>query len=389
MKILYLEWNSYCNIDMYSVFDKMGHTVIRFPFSDHPNEKDYFSEERMEIAIFNENIDFVFSFNYFPPVSTFCQNHNLKYVAWVYDSPYVNVYSYTLINSCNYVFLFDKAFYNEFKRGGINTVYYLPMAVNLERLDNIIPAENIQKILSTDIAFVGSLYTEEKHNLYAKYKDISPYAKGYMDGIIQAQKKIYGYNFIQEVIPKDIILEMKKTHLLHPSNLGIETDEYVYGDYVLSRQVTALERQEILTILSQKHKVQIYTNDENAAIGKAQNMGPIDYYDEMPYVFKCAKINLNITLKSIKSGIPLRAMDIMGCGGFLLSNYQEDFLDYFIPDEDFVFYNDYQDLVGKVEYYLSHDAERQEISQNGHEKMKDHTWEKRVDVIFNTICSRN
>ena len=54
------------------------------------------------------------------------------------------------------------------------------------------------------------------------------------------------------------------------------------------------------------------------------NMGSVDYYDMMPYVFKCSDINLNITLRSIKTGIPLRAMDIMGAGGFLMSNYQVD-----------------------------------------------------------------
>ena len=45
----------------------------------------------------------------------------------------------------------------------------------------------------------------------------------------------------------------------------------------------------------------------------------------MPLVFQNSKINLNITLRSIKNGIPLRAIDIMGAGGFLLTNYQNDF----------------------------------------------------------------
>lgn len=55
-------------------------------------------------------------------------------------------------------------------------------------------------------------------------------------------------------------------------------------------------------------------------------MGAVDYYEVMPHVFKQSKINLNITLRSIQSGMPLRAWDIMGAGGFLLSNYQADFL---------------------------------------------------------------
>lgn len=60
----------------------------------------------------------------------------------------------------------------------------------------------------------------------------------------------------------------------------------------------------------------------------AEYVGPIDWYSVMPLVFKNTCINLNITLKSIQSGIPLRGMDIMGSGGFLLTNYQNDFLDF-------------------------------------------------------------
>ena len=118
-------------------------------------------------------------------------------------------------------------------------------------------------------------------------------------------------------------------------------------------------------------------------------MGVADYYSEMPYVFSHSKINLNITLKSIHSGIPLRCMDIMGNGGFLISNFQEDFLDYFVPDEDFVYYTDADDLLNKIDYYLSHEKERKEIAENGHQKVKkNHSFEKCfsdiIHIVFNS-----
>ena len=55
-----------------------------------------------------------------------------------------------------------------------------------------------------------------------------------------------------------------------------------------------------------------------------KNRGIADSERVMPKIFKCSKINLNMTLRSIKSGIPQRAFDIMGCGGFLMSNYQPE-----------------------------------------------------------------
>ena len=100
-------------------------------------------------------------------------------------------------------------------------------------------------------------------------------------------------------------------------------------------------------------------------------MGSVDYYNVMPFVFRYSKINLNITLRSIKSGMPLRAIDIMGAGGFLLTNYQEDFLIDFIPGEDFVFYESEEDCINKCRYYLEHDDERRTIAQNGYRKVKE------------------
>ena len=76
----------------------------------------------------------------------------------------------------------------------------------------------------------------------------------------------------------------------------------------------------------------------------------------------------------------------MGSGGFLLTNYQEDMFDCFEPGVDFVYYDSYDDLLEKVEYYLEHDEERQQIARNGYEKVKKyHTYRHRLDTILNIM----
>ena len=117
-------------------------------------------------------------------------------------------------------------------------------------------------------------------------------------------------------------------------------------------------------------------------------MGTVDYITEMPHVFRNSKINLNITLRSIRSGIPLRAFDILGSGGFLLSNYQEDFSDCYIAGEDFDFYDGQDNLLAKIDYYLSHEKERIAIAQNAlHKTLTEYTYEKRVQTMLDTAFS--
>ena len=106
----------------------------------------------------------------------------------------------------------------------------------------------------------------------------------------------------------------------------------------------------------------------------------------MPLVFRRSKINLNISLRSILSGIPQRAFDIMGSGGFLLSNYQNDFPDYFTPGEHFDFYESRADLLNKIAYYLSHEEERRQIARNGHDQVAAaHTYRHRVREMLDAI----
>ena len=103
----------------------------------------------------------------------------------------------------------------------------------------------------------------------------------------------------------------------------------------------------------------------------------------MPYIFHNSKINLNITSKTIESGIPLRVFDILSCGGFCLTNYQPEIARYFTDGEDLVMYSSMEDLVDKVAYYLEHDEEREQIARNGYEKLKGN--HDLVNVVQNMI----
>ena len=136
-------------------------------------------------------------------------------------------------------------------------------------------------------------------------------------------------------------------------------------------------------MLSDKYNVHLHTYEPTPDLPLVKNMGEINPYTEAPLAFNSAKINLNISLRSIVNGIPLRAMDIMASKGFLLTNYQSDFMEFFIPDEDFVYYDSYEDLLEKVSYYLTHEKQRLEIAENGYQKVKNyHNYKKRIEVMF-------
>lgn len=372
MKILFIEWASFGNADIKDAFTKEGHQVISFPFSNKDARRDAEIEASLTDKLRETVPDAVFSFNYFPLVSNVCKRENLPYISWIYDSPYVMLYSYTAINPCNTIYVFDRALCSEFNNSGIKTVRYLPMAANTERLDALGSPDP-----AYDVSFVGSLYNES-HNFFDRMENLSAYAKGYLEGLMQAQMNVQGCNFIQESL-SPIMEELYQALPMDPNPDGVETREYLYAQYVINRKITGLERLRLLTAVTQRHTLDLFTIDPSFSLPNLRNHGTTDYYSEMPLVFKQSRINLNISLRSIKSGVPLRAFDIMGSGGFLLSNYQEDFLENFTLGVDFECYESEKDLLQKIDYYLTHEDERIAIAKNGHDKVAaGHTYRDRV-----------
>jgi spore maturation protein CgeB len=391
MKILFLDWDCYGKNDIINVFREMGHTVDITPLDlDSYLGYDFAFIEKLKNKILKDDYHIIFTLNYHPSVSEGCKETKAKYASWIYDSPYIKLYSANIINPCNYVFTFDKFTYNELVSKGINTVYYLPLAVNTSRLNQISLSQEDVANYSSDISFVGSMYNEE-HNLYDRLKDKlkdknDDYTVGFLEGLIQSQLKIYGYNLLETCISDDLLSHMEAAmkYELEPDSFA--TTRYVYANYFLCRKITSLERINLLTALSDSFHTNLYTFNSKTQVGNTINKGPVDFYLDMPKVFKLSKINLNITLKSIKTGIPLRAMDIMGAGGFLLTNYQEDFFEYFEADKDFVFYGSAEELLDKADYYLKHEDERKAIAISGYQKVcQDHNYNVRLKNMLDII----
>ena len=370
MNLLFYRYGSICEPDFIEGFKELGNTVDELTYEIE--DKNIPASKRVELvsaALNKKSYDFVFSINYYPFLSEICNIYKIRYICQTVDSPVIELFSSTVKNEWNRIFLFDLSQYKEFHPLNPDCIFHLPLATNPKRWAKVInSATSKQKLkFTSDISFVGSLYTEK-----CPYDRLnpSPYLSGYLMGLMKAQQKIYGYHFIEEVISDEAIKEFIKNmpdFYTPPESYTLEDKKTVvrlYMDY----KITSMERTDLLTALGSKFKVDFYTGSLTEGI-PVNNKGRVKTLTEMPLVFHNSKINLNFTAKSIREGLPLRIFDVLGCGGFLITNYQTELTDIFNTGEDLEVYTSEEDLLYKTEYYLTHENDRLEIANNGYKKL--------------------
>lgn len=386
MKILIYRWNSYNYVDIVANLQAMGHTVELIEHTLVSYDEDEVFAARLKGILTEAEIpyDFVFTVNYYAVISDTCQRCGVKYVIWTCDNPLISMYHRSFFNDCNYVFTFDRTNYIEFKEMGAKHIWYLPLAVDAERQDALLQDADDLYLFANDIAFVGSLY---ERNTYDKLEASLPnYLRGYFDAVIEAQLNISGGNIIESMLTVDVLQQVEEYFKLDKSEGSFADLGLIFSTTVLGFKVAAVERRRALAALARKYQVAIYTGSNTADLPRVEYRGSVDYWSQMPKVFHASKINLNFTIPNIKSGLPLRIWDVLGAGGFLMTNYQAELPSYFEIGKDLVCFESEQELVEKCGYYLTHEEERREIAENGYQKVKaGHSIRARLEELLEHV----
>lgn len=367
MEILVYNWRAYSNSFIKNNLEELNHNVSVWEDAELMDATDV-AVEKLYKQIINR-YDMVFSFNYFRGVAIACHDAGIPYAAWTQDSPLLSLYDDTITYDTNYLFCFDSEQYWGLLNRGINNVYYLPLGVDTNKFYNISSKKGIDKRFCSDISFVGTLYND-KSMLGDIKRQLPQYAQGYLDAFMNVQLIVPEMRFSQTQIDEKCMNVLK-------NSIDFDGEEYTgitfegLMENLIDRHVTVLEREEMLRVCRDYEGFKLYTNTKMIPIDGVHNCGIVNYYTEMPLVFRNSKININSTLRSIHYGIPLRVIDIIASGGFVLTNEQPDLWEFFEKDISIATYYNMCELREKIDYYLSHDEERKKIIDNGMKIVKE------------------
>jgi spore maturation protein CgeB len=135
-------------------------------------------------------------------------------------------------------------------------------------------------------------------------------------------------------------------------------------------------------------------------------------HEEMVHVFGSSAVNLNLSNSSTPprtlrfragalvrgrwadalppkprpSQIKGRTFEVPGSGGFLLTERVAHLDEYFVPGKEVAVFEDSDDLVEQVNYWLSHPDERIAVADAGYRRaLAEHTYDQRFAVIFEAV----
>ena len=388
-----------------------------------------------------QSIEAVLSFNYFPMLSMICNTCQIPYFSWVYDCPHFTLYAKQIMLPCNHIGIFDKEMVKHLQETyRVPTVFHAPLAVDTEYFDKMIREvwgssavdsgndwyESMPAKYQCDVSFVGSLYTDE-HNYYDMLNVAEGGSKAAEDSVAESSNA--ALTSLNQVITRQCF-DYKQDYL-RPALASGEIDARVINDKmkeqglmlgedyfanpedillaaVPEKKVTVEERHILLTQIAEgnfanlaqgdfsdkqrgnsdkqgEFSFKLYTGSDTRKfpVLDACNQGTVDYHTQMPLVFAASRINLNISLRSIHSGIPLRVLDIMACGGFVLSNWQPELAEYFTAGEELALFESKEECMEKIAYYLTHEEERKKIAAAGKRKVQElFSYEKGLERLF-------
>jgi spore maturation protein CgeB len=109
---------------------------------------------------------------------------------------------------------------------------------------------------------------------------------------------------------------------------------------------------------------------------------------EANLLYGVSRIGINLHLSDFHSqGINPRTLEVPGSGCFLLTDYRSEIERMFHIDSEVSIFRDMDEFEAKVEYYLAHEEERENMADLGYRKVhRDHTFASRCKGMLDTLA---
>lgn len=367
--LVVVEKNSWLDFHIADSFEELGHKVVRFNFGEYisefygmsrANERLKKNKELLETAHAlqkNSSLDFIFCYVYddflLPEYAKALEALAIPIVNYNVDMP---SQWYRQIKTAKFftcILCAQPDHMNTIGQYAKKTLYF-PMAAKIPHMSE----NNSFKKPVLPVTFLGTCL---------------PYRRHLLSELIRASipLEIYGKNW-KESISEHHIRSIEKTC----------TDLIYYGwPRIKSEGVGSLFRA-LMSRFKLGEAIDLCIPDDVLH-------GPV-LNEEILLLFKSSKINLGLTRyagddlnRQGRCQMKLRDFEVPMAGGFYLVEKSPGYELAFEDGREIVTWTTLPDLKEKINYYLAHEEEREQIAKAGQLRaIQEHSWASRFDMLF-------
>ncbi len=99
-------------------------------------------------------------------------------------------------------------------------------------------------------------------------------------------------------------------------------------------------------------------------ISRLEYKGSVDFATELPQVYASSKILVDLTNAAFINNCSTKPICCFAAGGFALFDHKADAVAALGPDADKVMYRDHDELNQKIDHFLTHDTERENLADH-------------------------
>ena len=243
-----------------------------------------------------------------------------------------------------------------------------------------IPPQTIQRLKKNTKAIIVSWFPDHPLNLGRQYLLVAPYDflffkdKWIVDLARRINKKAF---YLPEAC-------MPKWHGRIP--LSEKEKEYYSCDVTTAGNIYYY-RAAILEEIMKKYEIKLWGSFPRWVDSPVKKtfQGKSVTEEEKSKAFGAAKVVLN-TFQGEVFGVNQRLFEIAGCGGFQMCEHRDVVGDFFEIGKEIVTFQNLDDLMEKLDYYMTHPEEKQKIADAAYERAhKEHTFKHRLETMFEII----
>ncbi|WP_321381714.1 glycosyltransferase [Trichococcus shcherbakoviae] len=269
--------------------------------------------------------------------------------------------------------------------------------------DNLIVPFNHKQIAKYfDLVWLTSEETEEMFKKWGATTIFNPYAANPFLMRSQFTEEIlsvafigtpYGsrVNMINTLIENEINVDLFGNRNIGKNNTERKQllDDFIIPMYNLSR--FKIGRRVLKGAFMQKLKSKAILDYDNTNLrlnDPVSLVGLSELYSNFALSLSSTAARNTGVLKKPVNIVNLRSFEIPMSGGIQICSYSKELSKYFDEDKEIIFYRSEEELIDKANFYLRSDNAtlREQIKLDARKRaVRDHTWKKRFDIIFDEL----